>query len=222
MKQFFRLYGLYIFALVALIDLGAITGHYEAVHRFTKPLLMPMLLLTVLCTENKPGKWLLLTGLFFSFLGDVFLLFDSRYPIFFIFGLLSFLVTHVFYIIYFLKIPVTAPSLFKRRPLLLLPILLYIGTLLWLLVPRLGALQLPVIVYSLVLGFMLVCSLHIAHRVTRYTAVFFAFGAVLFVVSDSLLAINRFYYALPASGFLVMSSYCAAQAFIVKGFLLRK
>jgi uncharacterized membrane protein YhhN len=47
----------------------------------------------------------------------------------------------------------------------------------------------------------------------------FVTGALFFVVSDSLLAINKFYQAFPFAGLLIMLTYCAAQYFIVRGFM---
>jgi uncharacterized membrane protein YhhN len=42
-------------------------------------------------------------------------------------------------------------------------------------------------------------------------------GALLFVMSDSLLAINKFVHPIPEAGFLIMSTYILAQYFIVQG-----
>jgi uncharacterized membrane protein YhhN len=51
---------------------------------------------------------------------------------------------------------------------------------------------------------------------------YFVAGAVLFVLSDSLLAINKFYQPLAFAGTLIMLTYCAAQYFIVMGFIKRR
>ena len=45
-------------------------------------------------------------------------------------------------------------------------------------------------------------------------------GAIFFIISDSLLAINKFYFPLPYSAFWIMSTYSFAQYFIVSGILI--
>ncbi|HQW93549.1 MAG TPA: lysoplasmalogenase family protein, partial [Ferruginibacter sp.] len=92
------------FWVLAFLDLLGIAAGIEILHFTVKPLLIPVLILLLLKTRSTvPGKNLLMTVLFFSWMGDVFLLFENKQPLFFIFGLASFLITHIFYIIYFLR-----------------------------------------------------------------------------------------------------------------------
>ena len=42
-------------------------------------------------------------------------------------------------------------------------------------------------------------------------------GALLFILSDSILAINKFYQPFELAGFLIMVTYGFAQLFIVQG-----
>lgn len=159
-------------------------------------------------------------GLGFAWLGDVFLLLDYPGSFFFIAGLLSFLITHVFYIIYFLALKSAAPSLLKKRPFYILFTLCYGSALVGLLFPHLGELKMPVIVYATVICGMLLCSLHIYYKIQHPSNKFFIMGASLFVLSDSLLAVNKFYHSIPKEGIWIMLSYCAAQYLIVKGSIL--
>jgi uncharacterized membrane protein YhhN len=160
----------------------------------------------------------LLTGLFFSWLGDVFLLFEYKHALFFIFGLVSFLTTHIFYIVYFLRIQSEKTSMLKKQPVLIALVLAYGITLVWQLYPHLGDLKLPVILYATVICSMLLCSLHIFLKVNKKAAAFYLLGAAAFVISDSLLAINKFYQPFAYAGVLIMLTYCAAQFFIVTGY----
>jgi len=193
-------------------------------HTIAKPLLMPALLLLLInATDQRfSRRTLLMTGLFFSWLGDVFLLLESRYPVLFIAGLSSFLITHLCYIIYFLSVKPAAVSLVRKQPVYILLILGYGAGLVWLLFPFLGDLKIPVIFYAAVICIMLLCSLHIFQKVTVPANRYFVAGAVLFVISDSLLAINKFYQPLAFAGTLIMLTYCAAQYFIVMGFVKRR
>ncbi len=89
---------------MAGIDIIGIAAKISSLHYIAKPLLIPILILFLVFTKTTaPRKNLLLIGLFFSWLGDMFLLFEDKNKLFFIFGLVSFLTTHIFYIIYFFK-----------------------------------------------------------------------------------------------------------------------
>ena len=207
------------FWVLALLDITGIAAGIEMLHFIAKPLLIPALFLLLLNTNSTiPGKKLLLTGLFFSWMGDVFLLFEYKYALFFIFGLASFLTTHIFYIIYFLKIRSQRSSLLQTQPLLAILVIAYGSSLVWLLFPHLGELKLPVMVYAAVICTMLICSLHIFHKVNKKAAAYYLSGAAAFVLSDSLLAIDKFYTPFAYAGVCIMLTYCAAQYFIVRGY----
>ena len=208
-----------IFLLLVAIDIIGIAITIPLLHFIAKPLLVPILILLLVSTKTViPRKNLLLAGLFFSWLGDVFLLFEDSNKLFFIFGLVCFLTTHVFYIIYFLKIASPNISLLKKQPLLILLVLGYGFTLVWFLYPHLGDLTIPVMVYAAVICSMLLCSLHVFLKINMPANLLNVIGAAFFVLSDSLLAINKFYKPFTFAGGLIMLTYCAAQYFIVNGF----
>ncbi len=208
------------FWIIVLADIIGIACSIDVLHYFAKPLLLPALMALLFAAIKKaPGKNLLLTALFFSWLGDMFLLFENKNPLFFIFGLASFLTTHILYIIYFLSIGTKAVSLLKKQPLIIVFVVAYGVSLVWLLFPKLGDLKIPVIVYAAVICTMLLCSLHIFYKVNKKAAWLFVTGALLFVLSDSLLAINKFYQPFAYAGVWIMLTYCAAQYNIVTGFI---
>ena len=212
-----------IFGLLSVIELVSLQFGFTFLHILTKPLLMPVLIgmLYFSGIAGTKRKWILI-GLFFSWLGDIFLLLDSKGSIFFIAGLVSFLITHIFYILYFLSIGNSAPSLLKKQPLLIVLILCYGSALVVLLFPYLGELKIPVILYAAVICTMLLCSLHISRKLPAPSNSYFIAGALLFVLSDSLLAINKFYQPFAFAGTLIMLTYCAAQYYIVMGFIKRR
>ena len=210
----------FVFWLLAVLDVVGIAANIEMLHFVVKPLLIPALMLLVNFTRSAvPGKSLLLTGLFFSWMGDVFLLFEYKHALFFIFGLVSFLTTHIFYIVYFLRIRSQKTSLLKKQPVFIALVLAYGITLVWQLYPYLSDLKLPVMLYAAVICTMLLCSLHIFLKVNKKAAAFYLLGAAAFVVSDSLLAINKFYQPFAYAGVCIMLTYCAAQFFIVTGYI---
>lgn len=209
-----------LFWALVLIELAAVIFGIKWLHLAAKPLLMPAL--AILIYTHKIihfGKSLVITGLFFSWLGDIFLLVESSNSLFFIFGLTSFLITHICYIRYFMSIGAAAPSLLKRYPIYTLLILCYGAGLVWLLFPFLGGLKIPVMLYAIVICSMLLGSIHVYLKVNSPSNWNFVAGALLFVLSDSLLATNKFYEPLPFAGTWIMLTYCAAQYFIVRGFM---
>jgi uncharacterized membrane protein YhhN len=212
-----------LFWLVTLTDLLGMQLGVTWLHVIAKPLLMPLLIAMLFYSgiAGTKKKWILI-GLFFSWLGDLFLLLDSKVPIFFIVGLGSFLITHIFYILYFLSIENSSPSLLKKQPLLIVLTLCYGSALVVLLFPYLGDLKIPVILYAAVICTMLLCSLHISRKLPAPSNSYFVAGALLFVLSDSLLAINKFYQPFAFAGTLIMLTYCAAQFYIVMGFIKRR
>ncbi len=212
-----------VFWILAILDMVGIAAHIEWLHVIVKPLLIPALLLLLLKTHSlTPHKKLLVIGLIFSWLGDVLLMFENKHQLFFIFGLVSFLTTHIFYIVYFLKIQSANPSLLKKSPLYFALVAAYGITLVWQLFPHLGILKLPVIVYAAVICSMLLCSLHVFLKVDKKAAVYYTAGAAAFVISDSLLAINKFSQSFAYAGIFIMLTYCAAQYLIVRGYIEQK
>ncbi len=186
---------------------------------YSKPLLMPLLMAAYVSEAGFRGRHqrFLLSALFLSWLGDVLLMFDGRSSGFFIAGLSSFLLAHVVYIAYFLGIRSDRTSYLKTRPVMLLVVVVYVIELLYILWPRLGGMRLPVTVYGIVIGTMLACALWQYGRLENRTAWSFISGAMFFVISDSLLAINRFAHPTPAGGILVMATYCLAQFMLARG-----
>lgn len=209
---------LYLFLAVFLTDLVAVALEQPELRYATKPLLMVTLYLTFLQgtkgSKSSLGKWM--TGaLFFSWLGDILLMFDAQNPIFFLLGLSSFLLAHVFYIILFGNI--RNRESIRNNYLLLLPVAVYYGLLMWLLSPHLGEMTLPVRIYGAVICIMFLLALHLLFMKQKEAALLFAAGAILFVISDSLLAINKFYSPFNWAGIAVMSTYGLAQWFLVGG-----
>ncbi len=220
MQTFIRKNILIFFLVIALCDSLIIGLKLMSLHLILKPLLVPTLIIAVLLNTTRSfDRRLIVTGLFFSFMGDIFLLIDDRYPVLFIAGLICFLLTHLLYCWYFLQLKRTSVSLLKMHPYLaLLPIAYTVG-LLAILYPTLGDLKIPVVIYAGVLGCMLLCSLYAYKNILPAAAILFTTGALCFVLSDSLFAINKFYYSFKHAGFLIIFTYCAAQFLIVKGFI---
>lgn len=160
---------------------------------------------------DRRGSALLSAALLASSAGDVLLDVDPERL--FVPGLCAFLTAHVIYTALF----VTHRSCWQRietpRRFLLIAVPLYVFVVSVWLVPDTGPLKIPVTIYICAITAMTTTALgsRFAWRV--------AAGALLFMLSDSLLAIAKFNGPFPARGFLVWATYYAAQYLIATGAL---
>ena len=207
-----------LFLVVLLVNLIAVYSNSESLQFITKPLLMPLLAIYLLLrtnTNNSNLKGWIFLALFFSWAGDIFLLFEERGSNFFLFGLSAFLVAQVFYIVFFHNIRMR--EYIRGNALLLLLVIVYYSILINVLSPYLGNMKLPVRIYGVVLSFMLMLAMHTMLGKNKKAALWMTMGAILFVVSDSLLAFNKFFSPFNNAGVIIMLTYGLAQLFITEG-----
>lgn len=195
-------------------------------HWLFKPLTMIFAIFLVAysaCPQSVKGTfdskswWLLGAALVGSLAGDAFLMVEG----FFIPGLVSFLLAHVAYIVLFRQGVAWFP-----RPLALVATL-GVGGAMYAFLWQGGLpveLRIPVAVYVTVIALMAAQAIGRAAVLGDRTARQVALGACFFMLSDSLLATNRFVQPLPLAQVWVLATYYAAQAFIVHGMVhgLRK
>jgi uncharacterized membrane protein YhhN len=76
----------------------------------------------------------------------------------------------------------------------------------------------PIIAYATAIMLMGITAAERQSNKKSYR--FVLIGAILFIISDSLIAINKFAFSIPLSGLWVMATYIAAQYLILEGVLL--
>lgn len=208
-----------VFFIGVLIgDLLAVQFGSEVLESVFKPLLTITLgayFAVSLRDKKDPLKKWIIAALFFSWAGDVLLLFDSRQTNFFLLGLSAFLIAHIFYIIFFHRVRMAERPATKLR--ILVFVVLYYILLVSFLSPHLGDMRLPVRIYGLVISFMLLLAMHMFFINDKTAGKWMMFGALLFVISDSILAIDKFYNRFEFAGILIMLTYGLAQLFITQG-----
>jgi uncharacterized membrane protein YhhN len=199
-------------AFVLLSAIAAIWSQAKGrkrAHYIAKPL-TTILIIAVAALAAVPVppvyKTLVLAGLVFSLLGDVALMFPDKL---FIAGLVAFLAAQVLYIFAF------RPAAGQPVPFLtFLPFILFGLLMFFLLAPGLGPLKLPVLVYigaiTTMAGFAAVRYVYLGG--TRPLLAFA--GAVLFLISDSVLAYDRFGKKFALARVLVLATYFPAQLLI--------
>lgn len=194
-------------------------GH-EDIAWYLKPFLIPLLILAVIFSENFASKKILTIALLFSWIGDVILMFADRGELYFIFGLVAFLISHIVYIILFSKQQKTRSIESKSKYWVGISfILVYFAAMVFTLFPKLGPLKIPVLVYAIVISTMLYFAFKGSFIWTKLPNNPILLGAIFFVTSDSILAFNKFYSPIPFGSFLIMLTYISAQYFIVQGIL---
>lgn len=216
------------FFVLSFVHLGAEYVQYVPLILLTKPLLISFLsVYFYLSTSVVIWRNWLLAGLCFSVIGDVLLMFNEQYDdleIFFQLGLLSFLFTHMCYIQALVRSAGKALSWLGQPSLIILPFcILWLGANLYFWDQMPVNLRAPVLIYSLVLLSMFYTVVRIYKFISRPAGNLIFLGALLFVVSDSLIAVNKFqlFQLYPRQArLLIMCSYLLAQFAIVHGSIL--
>ncbi len=196
----------------------AIVSHNQLVTNITKPLLIPCVALFFISASlfaASPLKRYIIAALFFSWLGDILLMFQANQASFFMAGLIAFLIAHIFYIVFFYRIWINHQL--KIKPLLLLAVVIFYAALIGFLLPHLGGMLVPVLIYGFVISTMLLFALHMYLLRYKVAAAHFISGAILFVISDSVLGINKFYQPFPPASFIIMLTYALAQWQLIRG-----
>ena len=205
------------YALNGLLNIIAGETGPDTVAFITKVLIIPLLLLIcyVNISAGAPGlKWLLVTGLLFSWCGDILLEFSGE--MMFIMGLTAFLLAQASYLTLFLKTK-GGNALFSRRWYLVVPVVISGVLLAGLLYKHLGEMRLPVLMYTLVILSMLAAAINRVEKVTKASYITVLAGSILFVLSDSAIAVNKFLISFNGSSVLVMTTYITAQYLITTG-----
>ncbi|MCB0648344.1 MAG: lysoplasmalogenase [Saprospiraceae bacterium] len=196
-----------VYVIIVLLDL--VLMHLLPEGRwFSKPLIMISLIYLYAQVKDGAIDRMFFSAMIFALLGDVFLLVNKSN--FFILGILAFMVMQVRYGQYFLR----QRKLFGSYKYILSAIVIAIC--LWFNITfsdRFGELRIPVMVYSGAISFMAITA--IAQEKSRLIL----YGSLIFVLSDLLLAYNKFVNPMMKLDIWVMITYSLAQFLIVNGSL---
>jgi uncharacterized membrane protein YhhN len=221
MRSKLLIYTVFVVAEIACGYAGIWQGVY-----LLKPLIMLSLLFwTRDYLKTYPWLWI---GMWFGLGGDVFLMIRGKDL--FVAGLGSFLVMQICYIVAFSKTLTSAGkaqlriSWWKSA----LPFAIYGASFLAILHDAIRqntktqGLWIPVVAYSICL-----CSMGVAAAFRKGSASYGSYtwvlaGAILFILSDSTIALNKFVQHFEAASLLVMTTYGAAQWLIVWGMIRDK
>ena len=215
-----RLLPVLFFVVLGLEIIGA-ENDFQWMVLIFKPLLIPILwaYLRLDTDTSSPVFRGLQAALFFSWAGDIALIFGNDY---FLLGLGCFFLAQVSYTVLFFRQGVSAGLGQIQKILIALPFLLYLAFFLNLMLPELGlrpdgaALKTPLILYGIMITAMGITAFW-RPRSPKGSFTWVSIGAVFFIASDSLLAYDRFLGSLPAAALSVMITYGIAQFGIIHG-----
>ena len=221
MKKYF-LWFTVIFYLIGISNLVFFYTEITIGKYITLACLMPMLACYFFreCKNAREKRnVLILLSILFAWFGDLTMMFLPVCPSMLIPGLLSFLITHIMYVFIF-----SAGSLRDMlKPVKLLPSLLFLayGIFLYSTIynsPKLETgMRIPVLIYTLAIVSGIIASVSRYGKVNTKSFVLVFAGVLLFLVSDSCLAINRFAHPFFWHYLPTMAPYFTGQFLIVIG-----
>jgi uncharacterized membrane protein YhhN len=210
---------LWIALLVALLDWIAVAMNWKTLEYFAKPGVMLALLAWMWQSGAISGQatWFA-AGLIFSLAGDIFLMLPAEQ---FIAGLVAFLLAHLAYLVGFNPTPPPL-NLASLIPAVLLGLVagqIYRGVAAGLAASNNDNLRLPVLVYSGAISLMLLSALLtlVRDEWNAGPALLVSAGALLFFLSDTFLAWNKFVVPLTYGKLRVIITYHLGQILIVIG-----
>jgi uncharacterized membrane protein YhhN len=215
----------FIYLFLALLIGDLIAQSFRTQYPFLEYIFKPALMVSLIFYFQKQSllrgdkqDWWILLALIFSCFGDIALMFSGGFLI----GLGNFLIAHICYILAFLKDNRGIIFTKKDRLMGVIAILIYGIALLFYLIPHLGAMTIPVVIYASTILTMLLTTLNRWKSVRWESFQWVFFGAILFVISDSLIAVSRFVGQFPLSGILIMVTYALGQYLIIEGYLKKR
>jgi uncharacterized membrane protein YhhN len=210
-------YLLAAFVILSLIHLSAIAAQTTGLAMVTKPFLMPALAAWVylaVAPSHLRAGWLL--GLFCSTLGDILLIFEGFW--FFIGGIVAFLLAHLAYIGAMQRGLPDKRGFLVRHPIWFLPFAIYPIALLAYLWPGIPAgMGVAVGIYALVISMMAQRVADMKGSIPDGVFRIMMGGAILFILSDSLIALSRFGHPFAGSALAIMLTYLLGQWLLAYG-----
>jgi uncharacterized membrane protein YhhN len=204
----------FVFLLVSILDIIGIIFKVDSLVFIFKPLILLSLLFLYSNSVLLRDKWYS-TALVFSFFGDSFLLYSGDFS--FKIGLGSFLIAHILFIGVVLK-RINKTSILRVFASII-PFLIVL-LLLLILKDSLGQLFIPVLIYGITISTFGVVSLIDYLNTKSKKSLLMLIGAIIFIISDSVLAINKFHISAFVFEIIVMTTYITAQYVIYRSMIL--
>lgn len=220
--ELIKKHGILLFWFILYADCGLLYLNKPQYHGILKPLLMLVLMFYLAFNTTKKSftgsKLIVFIALLASWIGDILLLEEGDG--FFIAGMVAFIITHIFYSIFFFRAVSIRLSKFTEGTIAAFVFILIASQLRKFLSPHWGSFGLPIMIYMVFIGIMAILATNIARSKTMKTLAFNNFipGAVLFILSDAIIVLNKFYFKEEFLSIVIIMSYGYAQCLMVQGF----
>jgi uncharacterized membrane protein YhhN len=212
-----------LFAVIVIIELtGRLVDNIQMEY-FVKPLIMIWVAVYFMRNKKKSVFTVpVLIAFFFSWLGDNLLMLSEKNELFFFAGVGAFFCAQLTYIFVYTKFGENREKGYLQKNLWIsLFFMAYVAAMLVLLFPHMeGMMKAIIAVYALSLMGMSMMALNRSGRVGTLSFKLVFVGSLLFLLSDSMIAFDKFHSEIPLAGFLIMTSYIAAQYLIMRGLIL--
>ena len=209
-----KIFTIIYFTISILVIIFGINNYQTGIF-ITKPLIMVSIMIFYFLLTHEKRSFqdkLMFIAFFFSMLGDTFLMFNGEK--YFMFGLGLFFITHLLYIFVFTR------NWLKRNLFTRISFVLFSVIMLFILQHNISkSLLIPIVIYMITITIMVISASERNTNTESYRLVFM--GAILFLLSDSLIAIDKFVVPIPFQTFLIMGTYILAQYLVSVGFLKR-
>ncbi|NAS30216.1 hypothetical protein GTQ40_04480 [Flavobacteriaceae bacterium R38] len=212
------------FLFLAILICDIVLNSSDHLHSFriiTKPLITISLILFYYMNSSqrqKKERETIIIALFFLLIGDMFLLEESRFYHFSL-GFIAFLLANITYSYLLYR---SAHNEVKKSIPFLIIVVIYFLVVYYLIYDKIQGNFIPVTVYLFaVLNMMQSACLR--HKVVNNKSFYLVFtGALLFMISQNIFAINMFYKPVPYKDILIILFYGLSQLLIVQGILVEQ
>lgn len=213
------------YALVFILVLAAGYWQLGKLNIAIKPCISLVLIIFFCLTSKLKGRFheRLFTGLVFALAGDTLLLMIGYNPSYFLYGMVAFVICHLFYISAFYLDFLSAKELDKKGARIAIASCAVIFTAFYLyLRPHLPLLKLPVLVCVFIGALLMMMTVFRNMRVNTSSFNFIFAGVVMFIITDGLMAQYHFVEPFAHAELMISATYMIAQYLIVIGGVERR
>jgi len=213
------------YALIFILVLISVYAEIPMIGYILKPFIHLSLLGFIFIVTRIRGRFhqRLFTGLVFALTGETLFMLHSYDPSYFLFGLVSFLICHLFYISAFYLDFLSAKELDKKgaRITVFLSAIFFTGTYFYLR-PYLGLLKLPVLAYIFMVALLTMMAAFRNQRVNPLSFKMVLTGVFFIICTDLIIAYAHFINPFYLSDLLAGAVYMIGQYLIIVGAVERK
>jgi len=215
----------YAFLIVAIANLISHILDLDWLTYCSKPLLMITLVYflyqSVPSIQRSKAFYITIVALVFSWLGDMFLMIAGSGAQFFMMGIGAFLLAQLFYSLNFQFLKFDSERKFHLLSIVWILIIVIYSINIWIdLRLNLGDFYIPVLAYLVVISIMAISAGSRYRRTHTGSFILCYAGALVFMISDSLIAINKWHHPVEQERLIVMATYILAQWMIINGIII--